>query len=137
MGQGKYNIEATSSLYKHYHSFTTCSKHVDYTMKLIKSLGFTLSEKSSPIPNQTLRHLGFVLNSQSMTVSLAEDKKDKLQSLLTHMSNTTFCSIRDLPQLIGSLVATFPAVPYGPVFYRHKIYGNVQNPILKTKCLQF
>ena len=116
-------------------SFTTCSKQVDYTMKLIKSLGFTLSEKSSPIPNQTLRHLGFVLNSQSMTVSLAEDKKDKLQSLLTHMSHTTFCSIRDLAQLIGSLVATFPAVPYGPVFYRHMEMSKTQS--LKLNAFNF
>ena len=116
-------------------SFATCSEHVEYTINFIKNLGFSFSDKSAPIPNQVLRHLGFVLNSKSMTVSLAEDKKGKLQSLLTHMLRTTFCSIRDLAKLIGSLVATFPAVPYGPVFYRHMEISKTQS--LKLHAFNF
>ena len=68
-----------------------------------------------------------------MRVSLAKEKKT---SITTHpYIKTTFCSIRNLSQLIGSLVAFFPAAPCGPAFYRHTEMSKTQS--LKLNAFNF
>ena len=53
-----------------------------------------------------------------MTVTLTEHKVEKLKSVCSEFLNSRNKTIRDLSVLIGNLVASFPAFPYGQLFYR-------------------
>ena len=111
-------------------SYEECLHHVQYVRDFIQSLGFSFSEKSSYTPTQSLSHLGFILDSKNMTVALDRAKRDKLERFAQKYLTFRTCTVRQLAKLIGSFVATSPAVQYGPLFYR-------QLEIAKIKALQW
>ena len=82
---------------------------VQYIRDFFQSLGFTFSEKSSYTPTQSLSHLGFILDSKSMTVTFDSAKMDKLERFAQKCLTFRTCTVRQLAKLIGSFVATFPA----------------------------
>ena len=84
----------------------------------MQSLGFAISEKSVLEPVQVLPHLGFLLDSRNMTVNLGEEKRKHLIELLSFTLNKGKCKIRKLARIIGTLVASLPAVEYGKLYYR-------------------
>ena len=87
---------------------------------LLRSLGFVIHpEKSVLIPSQTLEFLGFILNSASMTVSLTEVKKIKIRKDCQLLRENTQPTVREVASVIGLLVSAFPAVQFGPLYYRH------------------
>ncbi|XP_014215227.1 uncharacterized protein LOC106644302 [Copidosoma floridanum] len=53
-----------------------------------------------------------------MCIELPEDKVSKLLGFITKMTKKTHCKIRDFAQLLGSLVATLPAIKYGLLYTR-------------------
>ena len=54
-------------------SYNLCKENVSATMQLFRGLGFWPRDlKSVTEPTQILKHLGFVLNSLTMTVSLSD-----------------------------------------------------------------
>ena len=57
---------------------TTCSNNVVSSVHTLTTLGFDISNKSSLNPSQELPHLGFILNSINMTVSLDQPKIQKI-----------------------------------------------------------
>lgn len=63
-------------------SFEDCAWKVQYASSLLKSLGFDISAKSTLTPTQKLHHLGFVLNSANMTVTLSPDRIEQVQQIL-------------------------------------------------------
>ena len=68
------------------------------------------------IPSQSITFLGFVLNSAQMTVSLTPSKAMKVKSIeLLHNQSPT---IPTVSEMIGLMVASFPGVMYGPLYYR-------------------
>ena len=107
----------------------SCSLNVETTKQILKKLGFDFSDKSVTQPTQNLLHLGFILNSVSMTVSLGSDKKSHIRNLVLECLNGECFSIRFLARLIGTLVAAFPGVEYGKLYYR-------QLEMLKTSELR-
>ena len=54
-----------------------------------------------------------------MTLTLTDEKKIKIKALLTHYLNKNVKFLRELAKRIGSIVASFPAVGYRPLHYRH------------------
>ena len=64
-----------------------------------------------------------------MTVTLDSAKRDELERFAQKYLTFRTCTVRQLAKLIGSFVATFPAVQYGPLFYR-------QLEIAKIEALQ-
>ena len=65
------------------------------TVKWFRDLGLTLNmAKSVFIPTQCITFLGFVLNSNEMTVSLTPTKAIKVQSKTVELLNTTSPTIR-------------------------------------------
>jgi len=75
--------------------------------------------KSVLIPTITIpTFLGLVLNSNEMTVSLTPTKAIKLQSKAVELRNTPSLTIRAVSEVIGLMVASFPGVMYGPLYYR-------------------
>ncbi|XP_064643578.1 uncharacterized protein LOC135497676 [Lineus longissimus] len=86
---------------------------------LLDLLGFTIHQlKSILTPTQIIEFIGFILNSISMIVSLPARKKDKIKKLCASLLNSGKTTGRELAQVIGNLVATEPAVPVAPLFYK-------------------
>lgn len=67
---------------------------------------------------KTFGHLGFIIDSVTMTVSLPADKTEKIIKVLEKLLREDSVSIRELARAIGLVVSTFPAVTYGRLHYR-------------------
>ena len=93
--------------------------NVSSTVKLFTDLGLTLNmAKSVLIPSQSLTFLGFTLNSAQMTVSLTPSKAMKVKSKAVELLHNQSPTIRTVSETIGLMVASFPGVMYGPLYYR-------------------
>lgn len=96
-----------------------CENNISETVTLFKELGFSLNEtKSDLTPRQTVKFLGFYLNSVKMTVSITPEKANKILIKSQKILEKASPSIRDVSELIGLMVASFPGVMYGPLYYR-------------------
>jgi hypothetical protein len=96
-----------------------CNKNVKATATALIELGFVINiEKSVLQASKRIEFLGFILDSEKMTVSLTEQKITKIETLCKKCQKSKVLSIRECSKLIGTLVATFPAVPHGKLFYR-------------------
>ena len=107
-----------------------CTENVQDTIQLLDSLGFTVHpEKSVIVPSHILIYLGFVLNSLDMTVSLTEERKEKICRLCQDVLQKDKVTIRQIAELTGMLVAADPASDVGPVYYKRM-------EIFKNDCLK-
>ena len=100
-------------------TYVGCRNSIMYTENLFTSLGFFVNyAKSVLVPTHELEHLGFLLNSTNMTVSLTLPKKlnliDKCRLMLEDYTHT----IRSLAELIGLMVSSFTGVEFGRLHYR-------------------
>ena len=100
-------------------SYDTCFDNVRVTKQVLESVGFSINfAKSMLTPRQKMEHLGFVLDSQTMTVAVTKEKQDKLVDkchvVLEHRSPT----IRLVAELIGIIVSSFTGAEYGPLHFR-------------------
>ena len=96
-----------------------CQANIDDTLSLYQDLGFLPHEvKSVTTPTQVLHHLGFVLNSLDMTVSISVEKHQKLKCAAQRILDSISPTIREVAQLIGMMVSCFLGVEYGELFYR-------------------
>ena len=95
-------------------TFKECAENISETVELFDSLGW--EEKSVLKPCKELRYLGFVLNSEDMTVALPEERKRKVMLACLELRRKQKITIREPAQVIGQSVATFPAVLWGPLF---------------------
>ena len=100
-------------------TFEECSKNVQDTLELLQSLGFVIHpEKSVLQPKKSIKHLGFIINSEEMRVTLSEEKKVKILRSADQLLKSPLVTIRQLARFIGMLVASFPAVLWGRLYYR-------------------
>lgn len=96
-----------------------CKNNVKETVKLFLDLGFTIHpEKSVTTPSQELTFLGFILNSQNMTVTMSQDKKGKLRDLCIEALKGGPLTIRFVARVIGKIISSLPGVQYGKLHYR-------------------
>ena len=89
----------------------------NYAVGFVESLCFDVSATSILTPTKELQHLGFILNSQHMAVSLNPEKEMQVRRIIVNVLNQPI-SVRTLAQVIGTLVACFPVVEYGQLYYR-------------------
>ena len=54
-----------------------------------------------------------------MTLSLTDEKKNKIKTLLINCLHSHQVSIRKLARILQNIVASFSAVTFGPLNYRH------------------
>ena len=88
-------------------------------MTLLDDLGFTIHpEKSILTPGHTLVYLGFLLNSMDMTVTLTEDRITRVQKICDDMLKAKLVTIRQLAEIVGTLVALEPGADFAPLHYR-------------------
>ena len=99
--------------------YDDCANNVVDTIRLMDSLGFVVHpDKAVLIPTQELVFLGFLLNSITMTVSLTQAKATKIQSAVSRLLACQNPTIRDVAQVVGLLISSFPGVMYGPLHFR-------------------
>lgn len=93
--------------------------HVFRTISLLNSLGFKVNfSKSHLTPSQCIRHLGFMLNSTSLEISLPLDKIEKIKSLCFRALYEGPLPIRQIAQLVGVLISSCVGTKWGKLFYR-------------------
>lgn len=92
-----------------------CAQIID----MFDSLGFNINRaKSNLLPNHSIEHLGFIIDSTTLTVSLPSNKHTNIFNIswdrLTHPKT----SIRKVAELIGTYVAYSTGTQWGGLFYR-------------------
>ena len=97
--------------------YEECLCNIMEASKTLTSLGFDISPKSVSRPTQVIERLGFMLNPRDMTVFLSDKKKEHVRQLINNVLANPI-SVRNLAQVIGTLIACLPAVQYGQLFYR-------------------
>ena len=70
-------------------------------------------EKSVLVPSQQMEFLGFLLNSVNMTIRLPPTKAERVQLACQSLLHKSKMSIREVAQVIGLIVSSFPAVQFG------------------------
>lgn len=91
-----------------------CYNNVNYTIQLLTSLGFLINyEKSLLEPTQEVKFLGFIFNSNKMTMFIPPEKSEKILIIIKSIKNKKIIKIRDFARFIGILVSVCPAIPYG------------------------
>lgn len=97
-----------------------CKQNVRDTVSLFEKLRFLPHpEKSVFEPTQVITFLGFVINSVAMTISLTPEKVLKVCMACKELLAKSECSILEVSQVIGLLVASLPGVQHGQLHYRH------------------
>ena len=101
------------------YSFNICFKNVWKCVKLLGNLGFVVHpEKSVFAPSQEVEYLGFIINSVTMTVRLATEKKRNIFDLCREVLLKECVSIRLVSKLLGKFTSNFQAITYGQLHYR-------------------
>ena len=112
------------------HTEQECGANVEETVCLSTAAGFLVHpEKSVLTPTNEITCLGFILNSEAMTVRLTKDKKEKLRMACVDILQRQTITIRQFAKVIDTLVASFPEVQYDQLFCR-------QCDLLKNLTLQ-
>ena len=97
-----------------------CQRNVLDTAEMFTRLGFIIHPtKSVLVPTQNLQFLGFILDSRSMTVSLPHEKALLIKETCLRVLQSNQLDIRQIAGLIGLMVASFPGVERGPLYYRN------------------
>eukprot|EP00794_Sanderia_malayensis_P010499 gene10499-11598_t len=97
-----------------------CLDNAIATVSLLRKLGFTIHlEKSQLLPVQELEFLGFLINSKNMTIKLTDNKIHGIREKILKFLNMKKPTIKDLASVIGTVISTFPAIPYGKLHYRN------------------
>ena len=100
-------------------NYNDCLRNIINTLKLFIKLGFIIHPtKSIFVPSKEIKMLGFILNSTTMTVRLMPEKKESIKSYCIELLEKQIFTIREIAKVIGKLVASFPGVMYGPLYYR-------------------
>ena len=108
-------------------TYDTCLASIRTTHNLFKSLGFYVNyDKSLLRPTRQIEHLGFILNSVNMTVSLTSTKKANLICKCRQVIQDPAPSIRAVAELIGIFVSSFTTMEFGRLHYRQLELEKVQ-----------
>ena len=115
-------------------SFVKCERNVKLILTLLDSLGFAiLSHKSIFVPARSIEYLGFVIDSQSMTISLTQKKKASIKQLCHEVLQEEFLITRKTARLLGKFTSSFPAVRFGPLHYRSLERNKILTQICQRK----
>ena len=100
-------------------SFSECSVNISETVSLLDSLGFTIHPTKSVMQTtQIIIFLGFVLNSQNMTIRLTNEKAKEIEELCCKYVKNREITIREFAQIVGKLVTAEPGVEYAPIYIK-------------------
>ena len=120
----------------HGNTFLKFQTAVTDACAIFDSLGFTIHPAKSVLePTQCIKILGFQLESHKMLVSVTDNKALKIKSLCAGLIGKKSCTIRQLAEVIGHLVAAQPGVWTAPGFIKR--LEIAKNSTLKKKRVNF
>lgn len=91
-----------------------CSRNVELTTSLLRNLGFIVNAtKSFLSPSTQCKFLGFLLNSQKLTLELPQEKRQRLLEWTSKLLSINRCTIKKFARYIGILTSACPATKYG------------------------
>jgi hypothetical protein len=100
--------------------------HVNHQLfgNLFQQAGFLLHrDKSVSGTTQRIKHLGFIIDSTDMTISLPQEKivrlKQAVKKALREIRSQRVSSIRIAAKTIGFIISSLPATTYGKAHYRN------------------
>jgi len=100
-------------------SSSVLTLHVNQTLNLLTSLGFTPNYKKSHLnPCKILKHLGYIWNSSDMTLSIPPEKID-ITRQCAHRILSSPKSLKEISSFIGRVVSHRTAFSYAPLHFRH------------------
>lgn len=102
-------------------TYESCREAQLFLHKLLHRLGFYVSFKKVRSPNTRQLYLGIVMDSLSMTLSLPQEKLDRLYRELDFFENRTRISKKQLQKLCGVLSHCATVVRGGRTFSRRMI----------------
>ena len=103
--------------------------HAQAAALLLMVLGWSLNwKKSDFIPKQEVIHLGFKINSVSMTVSCPPDKIERLQGMCARAMSSGIITVHDAEKLLGTMESVRPVTPLAALRYR-----SIQRQLLRSK----
>jgi hypothetical protein len=96
-----------------------CRLNVIDTVNITRQSGFVIHPKKSVFePTQTLTYVGFILSTIDMLIRLTPQKIEKLKAAALTLRANMNPTIRQVAEVVGLLVSSFPGVEYGQLFYR-------------------
>ncbi|XP_041417179.1 uncharacterized protein LOC121393288 [Xenopus laevis] len=94
-------------------------QHTSLVLETLTSLGWTINFKKSNLhPTQSIVYLGLVLDSSQGKAFLPRDKAMTLQSRIRSLMGPNAVPLRAAMQTLGTMVASFPAIPYAQAHTR-------------------
>jgi hypothetical protein len=105
-------------------SSPSVSGHIDWArrvvyavLELMTRLGYTLSlHKCTLVPARQLQYLGFIVDTQSRSFKLPEEKRNSFSVLRESLLERKFLDLRSLQKFAGKCVSMSIAIP-GTLFY--------------------
>ena len=104
-----------------------CLEHCNTAILTLQKLGYVVNfQKSMLKPTQKIEHLGLILDSVNMTVSLNSDKHNNIIKLCKSMLGTENPTIRSVAKLIGTMISYLPGVEFGKMHYRQLEHCKIE-----------
>lgn len=98
-------------------TYEECHENVKITISTLETLGFVINyKKSSLVPTQRIKYLGFIFDSVNWTISLPDVKLISTMNMCRKVLEHPKLSIENLSRLIGTFIAACPAIPYGMLY---------------------
>lgn len=110
----------------------TCSRNICFIASLLISLGFIINwQKSVTSPSREFKFLGFIFNSNDMTMELPLVKRQKILDWIKFFKTHSTCKILKFAQFLGLLTSACPAIKYGWLYTkrleREKFLALIRN----------
>ena len=100
--------------------FSICEENIHKIMRSYAKLGFVINfKKSQIVPTQGIRILDFVMDSVKMIVTLTEEKKEKLKTLVLNLLRINKFTIRYLAKSHWDYHFVYASCNTWPLFYRY------------------
>nr|XP_046491856.1 uncharacterized protein LOC124223672 [Neodiprion pinetum] len=101
-------------------NYKSCLDNVKSTVDIFESLGFIVNNRKSNLtPSTQCKFLGFILNSENLTLELPQEKRDRTRKLIVLFSSKKVCKIRDFAHFIGIITSCCPAIKYGWLYSKN------------------
>lgn len=106
--------------------YDACLSNVQDTVTLLRDLGFCPNLDTSVVQaTHALKHLGFILNSLDMSVSITDCNFRKFLDTANKILQCTIIPFRLVARLVGIMVSFSPGVEYAQTSKRKINHGKV------------
>ena len=107
-----------------------------FTAEVLQELGFTINvPKSVFTVVKIIEHLGFIINSETLLVTMTEDKVGKILGLVQKALHNSINTIRFIARIIGKMNATQPGNKYAALLTHNMEIDKIM--ALRNHCFDY